>query len=174
MSISLIFTSGPSKPLPNHYDSLKSMQAGTLGLYRLAVNALKVQFNIDVYDKFFNDYEYSSIIVIPETVFINPIITKKIDTYVKSTFLKFSLKVINSGWKVMDEYNVDWQGHNNNTYVVDTHYYFEVAPYRCIDYSNVYRKDRVFDELKGWNVVTITLFDAYFVSAEYVSINEVD
>ena len=174
MLASELFAPQLSKPLPNQYDCLKTMQSGTVGLYKLAVNALKVQFNIEVYDKFLNDYEYSSIIVVPAEVFLDPLITKKIDTYVKSTFLKFSLKVINSGWKIMDEYKVDWQGAKHNTYVVDTHYYFEVVPFRCIDYSTVYRKERVFDELKGWNVVTVPVFDAYFVSAEYVSIDEVD
>ncbi len=174
MLASQLFSPAPSKPLPNQYDCLKSMQSGTLGLYKLAVNALKVQFNIDVYDRFFNDYEYSSIIVVPEEVFVNPIITKKIDAYVKEIFLKYSLKVINSGWKIMDEYDVDWQGSKHNTYIVGTHYYFEVVPFRCIDYSNVYRKERVFDELKGWNILTIPVFDTYFVTADYVSIDDVD
>jgi hypothetical protein len=162
------------KPLPNHYDSIKKVQGGMDGLHRLAVHALKQQFNIQVYDKFFDVYEYANIIVIPEEAFNNSDIKYRIEKYVLHTFMKYSLKVVNTEWKKSAEYKLDLQGSNYNTYNVQEHYYFEIVPYRHIDISNVYQRDTVFEELKGWYVQTARSGNNYFIGANYTSMEEVD
>lgn len=163
-----------SKPLPNHYDSIKKTEAGIDGMHKLAVNTLKLRFNIEVYDKFFNDYEYANIIVVPEEVFNNDEIRTKIETYTTSVFRKYSLKVINAVWKESEEYKLDWQGSNCTTYKVFHHYYFELVPYRHIDISDVYQRDTVFEELKGWYVQSAKSGNTYYVGANYTSMEEVD
>ncbi len=129
--------------IPSHYDCIKMLRNSMLGLYKHATQTLKQRYNINIYTNLIND-TLSGALIVPDEVFDSLSTRKRIEHAIYSIFKKFHFKVINNSWKTSDMYN------NSISYVIASHYYFEVVPYYNINYSEVYQKDYIFEEHPTW------------------------
>ena len=137
--------------IPSHYDCLKMLQNGMSGLYSHATKTLKQRYNLNIYTKLIND-TLSGAVILPDSVFDSISTRKRIEHAISSIFKKFHFKVVNNSWKTSDMYHI-----KSVSYVVASHYYFEVIPYYNINYSEVYQKDYIFGEYPSWYVKEIQM-----------------
>jgi hypothetical protein len=156
--------------IPNHYECLKMMRDGMMGLYVHASNTLKERYNMNIYNKLLHPLLLSSAIIVPDYIIDNEEMCNKIQIAVASIFKKFHFKVINDSWKKSDMYII-----NHDTYVISCHYYFELVPYYNMNYSEVYQKDYIFGEYPSWYVKEIKSEpNITYIYATLVNISELD
>jgi hypothetical protein len=159
----------------NQFQALSQMREGFHDLFSLAKKHLKSSYNISIFDQNLDDHLCLNAVVVPQEVFENKRLTIRIEEYIRTTFLKYHLRIISGSWKAREEYKVQWCGTNYTSFHIHHHYSFEVIPYYSIRYSEVIMIQDVFRDYKGWEVQTLQLLpNEWHVYASTANVEEMD
>jgi hypothetical protein len=165
-----------SNPKSN-YEYVKNMVSSIKALNEMAIRELEEKYNISVYNINLDDHRFARAIVVPEDVYRNEELAKKIHKYVVSTYQKYHLEVVSSERRGIHEYEINWQGIRCSKYIISFHYYFEITPYMSINHSEIVSYENVFLNNNKWKVVTSTPCTSpnnYYVYTELIDTSDVE